>query len=59
LQIAFVEKHNGYNTIWLGTLDNSFALRGGEEISMYLQPQATINAVAGTDDCKLAVIRQD
>jgi hypothetical protein len=59
IQIAFVEKHNGYNTIWLGTLDNSFALRGGEEISMYLQPQATINAVAGTDDCKLAVIRQD
>jgi hypothetical protein len=58
-QIAFVEKHNGYNTIWLGTKDDSFALRGGEEISMYLQPQATINAVAGTDDCKLAVIRQD
>ena len=58
-QIAFVEKHNGYNTIWLGTVNDSFALRGGEEVSMTLRPYETINAIAGTEYCKLAVTRQD
>ena len=58
-QIVFVEKHDAYNTIWLGTVDDSFALRGGEEVSMTLRPYETINATAGTDGCKLAVMRQD
>lgn len=59
IQLGFVEKYNGYNQIWLGTADDSFVLDGGEEVSMYLRPQETINAVATREGCKLAVMRQD
>lgn len=57
--IGWVEKFNGLNDIWLGTVDNSFVLSGGEEVSMYLRPYETINATATRDGCKLAVMRQD
>jgi hypothetical protein len=59
ISIGFAEKYNGYNQIWLGTVDDSYVLSGGEEVSMYLRPQETINAIALRDDCKLAVMRQD
>lgn len=57
--IGWVEKFNGLNEIWLGSVDNSFVLSGGEEVSMYLRPYETINATALRDGCRLAVMRQD
>lgn len=59
INIGWAEKFNGYNQIWLGVVDNSYVLRGGEEIAMYLRPQETINASATRDGLKLAVMRQD
>jgi hypothetical protein len=59
VQIGWVEVYNGYHDIWLGTKDDSFVLRGGEEVSMYIRPNEIINAVGGHDGCKLAVMRQD
>jgi len=57
-QVAFSEHFNGYNTIWLDTIDDSFALRAGEELILELLPNATINAVAHYNTNKLAVMRQ-
>lgn len=57
--ISWVELYNGYNDIWLGTPDESFVLRAGEEIKFKLFPQETINATAGHTGAKLTVIRQD
>jgi hypothetical protein len=59
IQIDWAEQYNGYNDIWLGTKDDSFLLHGGEEISMYLRPYEVINATAGSEGCRLAVMRQD
>lgn len=59
INLGFAENYNGYNRIWLGTVDDSFVLNGGEEISMILTPYETINAVARRDGCRLAVMRQD
>ena len=56
-QLGFSEHYNGYNTIWLGTANDSYALRAGEELKMELTPNATINAVALANN-KLAVMRQ-
>lgn len=58
-QLGFSEHYNGYNDIWLGTTDGSFVLRGGEELKMTLNPNATINAVAKTNGNKLAIMRQE
>jgi hypothetical protein len=57
--IGWVEKFNGLNDIWLGTVDDSYVLSGGEEVSMYLRPQEIVNATATREGCKLAVMRQD
>lgn len=59
LQIGFAELYNGYTDIWLGTKEQSFVLHGHEEISHYLQPYETINAIAGHDGAQIAVLRQD
>ena len=59
LQIGFSELYNGYDTVWLGDVDDSFALRGGEEVSMVLQPYETINATAIRDGVRLAVMKQE
>lgn len=59
IQIIWVEKYNGLNSIWLGTVDDSYVLMGGEEVSMYLRPYEVINATATRDGCRLAVMRQD
>ena len=59
LQIGWVEYYNGYTDIWLGTPDSSFVLHGGESVSMYLRPYEIINATAGSNGRKLAVMRQD
>lgn len=58
-QIGFSEKYNGYNSIWLGTVDNSYVLKAGEELTFTLNPNATINATSIINGCKLAVMRQD
>lgn len=58
-QLGFSEQYNGLNSIWLGTPDGSFVLRAGEELKLGLQPNATINATAKHDGCKLAVLRQE
>lgn len=59
IQIGWAEHYDGYTDIWLGTENDSYVLHGGEEISLDLFPYATINAVAGSEGRKLAVIRQD
>lgn len=58
-QLGFAEQYNGYSEIWLGTVDDSFVLKPGQELKMTLQPNATINATAKDGDCKLAVMRQE
>lgn len=58
-QLGFAEKYNGYSTVWLGTVGNSFPVRAGEEIRMTLLPLETINATALVDGVQLAVIRQE
>ena len=57
--IGWVELYNGYNDIWLGTPNESFVLRAGEEVKFKLFPEETINAIAGHTGAKLTVIRQD
>lgn len=57
-QLGFSEHYNGLNTIWLDTIDDSFALRAGEELILELLPNATINAVSHYNTNKLAVMRQ-
>jgi len=59
INIGWAEKYNGYNRVWLGVVDGSFVLSGGEEVSRILQPYETINAVALRDNVRLAVMRQD
>lgn len=59
IQIGWVELYNGYHDIWLGTVNDSFVLRGGEEIKFKLFPGEAIDAIGGHDGAKLVVIRQD
>lgn len=58
-QLGFAEQYNGYSEIWLGTVDDSFVLKPGQELKMTLQPNAVINATAKDGACKLAVMRQE
>jgi len=56
-QLGFSEHYNGLNEIWLGTLNNSFVLKAGDELIMELPPLTPINAVSKIDSNKLAVMR--
>jgi len=58
-EMGFAEKYNGYNDIWLATVDDSFVLRAGEEIQMKLLPGESINASALIDYSKLSFMRQE
>lgn len=58
-QLGFSEHYNGYNNIWLGTVDNSFVLKAGDELIMELPPLQTINATSTINSNKLAVMRID
>ena len=58
-QMGFSEQYNGYNEIWLGTQDDSFVLRGEEEIKFTLLPNETINASAKMNSSRLSVMRQE
>lgn len=57
-QLGFSEHYNGYNNIWLDTVNDSFVLRPNEEIIMELLPGATINASSLIDSNQLSVMRQ-
>lgn len=59
VNIGFAENYNGYNDIWLGTPNESFVLRGGEEIKFKLFPGEAIDATGGHTGAKLTVVRQD
>lgn len=56
-QLGFSEHYNGLNEIWLGTPDETFVLRGGEELIMELPTLTTINATSKINSNKLAVMR--
>jgi hypothetical protein len=58
-RLGFSERYNGYNDIWLGGVNNSIRLRGGESISFDLYAGESINASTLGDDCKLSIMRQD
>ncbi len=58
-QLGFSEHYNGYNNVWLGTADETYVVRPGEELIMELTPNSTINAVSLMDSNKLAVMRQE
>lgn len=58
-QIGFSEHFNGYNDIWLETVNDSYALEPGDELIMELPPAATINASSLINSNKLAVMRID
>lgn len=58
-QLGFSEHYNGYNSIWLDAVDNSYVLKAGEELTMELPPLAVINATSTINSNKLAVMRID
>lgn len=58
-QLGFSEHYNGYNEIWLDTIDNSYVLKAGHELTMELPPLAVINASSKINSNKLAVMRID
>lgn len=58
-QLGFSERYNGYNNVWLGTANNSFVLRGGEEFEFVLNPMEAINATALVEGINVAVLRQE
>lgn len=58
-QLGFSEHFNGYNNIWIGTVNDSMVIRPGEELIMELPPLATINATSLMNSNKLAVMRQE
>jgi len=58
-QLGFSEHYNGFNEIWLDTIDNSYVLKAGHELTMELPPLAVINASSKINSNKLAVMRID
>lgn len=56
-QLGFSEHYNGYNNIWLETVNDSFVIRPSEELTMELPPLATINATSTINSNKLSVMR--
>ena len=58
-KLGFSERFNGYNDIWLGGVNESMRLRGGESVSFDLYAGESINASTLGEDCNLAITRQD
>jgi hypothetical protein len=58
-EMGFAEKYNGYNDIWLETINDSYVLRAGEELKFNMNPNEIINASSIIDSNKLAVMRQE
>ena len=60
IQIAWVEKYNGYNDVWLnGTSGSTVRLRGGEKIQLELGQGEGLTATASREGVQVAVMRQD
>lgn len=59
VQIAFSEKFNGQNAIWVGDgVNDGIRLGGGQKLQMRLQAGQTLWAVS-EEEARLAVLRQD
>jgi hypothetical protein len=58
-EMGFAEKYNGYNDIWLESVNDSYVLRAGEELKFNMNPNEIINASSIIDSNQLAVIRQE
>ena len=59
VQIAFSEKFNGQNGVWIGEgLNDGAFLAGGERLQMRLQAGQTLWAIS-EESARLAVLRQD
>lgn len=59
VQIAFSEKFNGQNAIWVGDgVNDGIRIGGGEQLKMRLQQKQTLWAVS-EEQAQLAVMRQD
>ena len=58
-QLGFAEIYNGYNDVWLDTVDDSFVVHAGEAIQMHIKPEESISALAGRSGVRVAVIAQD
>lgn len=58
-KLGFSERFNGYNDIWLGGVNSSMRLRGGESVSFDLYAGESVNAMTTGLDCNLAITRQD
>jgi len=59
VQIAFSEKFNGQNAVWVGEgVNDGIRLGGGESMTMRLQQKQTLWAVS-EEQAELAVLRQD
>lgn len=56
-QLGFSEHYNGYNDIWLDTVDDSFVLKAGNQLVMELPSLQTINATSKINSNRLAVMR--
>lgn len=58
-KLGFSERYNGYNDIWLGGVNNSMRLRGGESVSFDLYAGESVNASTSGLNCKMSIMRQD
>ncbi len=60
LQIAWIEKYNGYNDVWINnSVGNASLLRGGEKIQIALLQSEGLTATALRNGVRVAVMRQD
>ena len=57
--LVFSEQFNGYHDVWLGLQDESYRLRGGEEVQLFMEAGESIYALGGGTPVRVAVIRQD
>jgi len=53
------EQFNDLHDVWLGTINESHRLQGGDEIQLFLQAGESIAARGGGTPCRVSVIRQD
>lgn len=60
IQIAWVEKYNGWNDVWLnGSSGQTVRLRGGEKIQLELEQAEGLTGTALRDGVQVAVMRRD
>jgi hypothetical protein len=57
--LVFAEQFNGYHDLWLGLKDQSYRLRGGESVQLFMEAGESIYALGGGTPVRVGVIRQD